>query len=78
MQEMTYEEREHLKSSIKLLGDDAGEALRMIAHWHRQDKPVAFRRYAAHWSNVNGTPTMKLVWPLSEAPRLEPRVTYWI
>lgn len=64
MQEMTYEEREHLKFFD--FADQAGEVIRMIAHWHRQREPVPFAEYAANWAAAERRRDVSLLreaWP---------------
>ena len=50
MQEMTYKEREHLKAFD--FGEQAADVVVMIAHWHRQERPVKFSDYAANWARA--------------------------
>ena len=65
-QEMTYQEREILKH-FDFEGQEK-HVLVMIAHWHRQRKPVKFSDYAANWAvaSINRVDVSKLLeaWPL--------------
>ena len=65
MQEMTYEERELLKS-FDFQGQER-EVLVMIAHWHRQNIRIPFSDYAANWaaaSPAHEVSRLRVAWPL--------------
>ena len=67
---MTYTEREHLKHFD--FGDQAGEVLVMIAHWHRQSKAIPFSLYAANWAAAEtrrDVSRLRAAWPL-QGPRM--------
>ena len=64
MQEMTYLERENLK--FLKFGDQAAHVITMVAHWHRQPRPVPFSDYAANWAaaqTVKDVSRLREAWP---------------
>lgn len=66
MQEMTYAEREQLKHFD--FGDQAGEVLIMIAHWHRQPVRIKFTDYASNWAAAQTrrkVSRLREAWPLA-------------
>lgn len=66
-QEMTPAEREHLKSRILTFGEQANEVIMMIAHWHRQSRPIPFSDYAANWAAAEmrrDVSKLRAAWPL--------------
>lgn len=78
MQSMTYEEREHLKHTN--FGDQSEEVIRMIAHWHRQRKPVPFSDYAANWAAAEmrrDVSKLRTAWPLRGERRILDNCSDW-
>lgn len=77
-QAMTYEEREHLKTCR--FGDQAHEVIRLIAHWHRQSKKVAFSLYASNWAEAEkrrNVSMLRAAWPFSGKRMIKDNCSDW-
>ena len=78
-QEMTYDEREALKSFAQK-GKNLEEALIMIAHWMRQETKVQFSEYAANWAAANqenDVIAMREQWHLSGSRKIDDNGSDW-
>lgn len=78
MQEMTYDEREHLKRID--FEDQAHEVIKMICHWHRQSRPVPFSLYAANWAAAEkrrDVSKLREAWPQSGPRKIADNCSDW-
>lgn len=78
-QEMTYDEREALKSFARK-GKNLEEALIMITHWMRQEAKIQFSEYASNWAAANqenDVTAMIEQWPLSGPPKIADNGSDW-
>lgn len=79
-QEMTYQERELLKSFD--FGNQEKQVLIMIAHWMRQSEQIPFSLYAAHWAAADlsaprNTSKLQEAWPLPGARMIADGFSEW-
>lgn len=78
MQHMDHHEREELKHED--FGDQAGEVLTMIAHWHRQRERIPFAEYASNWAAAQtrrDVSKLREVWPLTGERMIKDDYTDW-
>lgn len=79
-QEMTYDEREALKSFSRE-GKNLEEALIMIAHWMRQETKIQFSEYAANWAAAHqerDVTAMREKWPLVGPRKIADNGSDWV
>lgn len=83
LQEMNYQEREHLK---RFSDDEAHQkeliwVIHMISNWHRQDVKVKFHDYASNWAEAQKTleiPAMRSWWKLTGPRKIADNYSDWL